>query len=158
MLELRIDSLTLNYGRLQGGSLKRPNRLRYNREMKFFFFFWLPEIIINIPIGDAHPPNTVSPVRLFWRINSLHLRSQSSTNKPTPHTKQGGRGTTIAESSIYFDRNRPGYRSPNKDRSSTPTGNTLFILRVFLLFLVEQTPKFKCVHGIFSFDGLKTMN
>ena len=39
MLELRIDSLTLNSGRLQGGSLKRPNGLRYNREMKFFFFF-----------------------------------------------------------------------------------------------------------------------
>lgn len=54
MLELRIDSLTLNSGRLQGGSLKRPNGLRYNRE-----------IVINIPIGDAHPPNTVSPVRLF---------------------------------------------------------------------------------------------
>ena len=38
MLELRIDSLTLSSGRLQGGNLKRPNGLRYNREMTFFFF------------------------------------------------------------------------------------------------------------------------
>ena len=36
MLEFGRDSLTLNFGRLQGGSLQRPNELRYNRKMKFF--------------------------------------------------------------------------------------------------------------------------
>ena len=36
MLVFAIDSLTLNFGRLQGGSSQRPKELRYNREMKFF--------------------------------------------------------------------------------------------------------------------------
>ena len=41
MLEFGRDSLTLNFGRLQGGNFQRPNELRYSGEMKLFL--WLQE-------------------------------------------------------------------------------------------------------------------